>query len=149
MIARARALLAVAFLVGMVIVATQFPLGELTRARAAVGQATSQLSQLQGQNRQLAAQVASLREDGTVARLAHKEFGLVFKGQRSIVVLSSPGTRSKLDVGPLSATLVPKSDLVPSDATLSPGRGSGHKPAKEPGYWSRLLQRLEFWKAAP
>jgi hypothetical protein len=43
---------------------------------------------------------------------------------------------------------VPKSDLVPTDAIVS-GSASGVKPVQQPGFWSRLVQRLEFWKATP
>ncbi len=143
MIARARAALAVAVLIGLVIVATEFPLGQLLHGRAALAQANAQLSDLQAQNRQLGAQVSALRNPSTVARIAHDEYGLVTKGERSIVILPDSGGAPS---GPLSSAKVPTSDLVPSDAIVS---GTGGGPVgHRAGFWSRLLQRLEFWHAA-
>ncbi|MFZ0171048.1 MAG: septum formation initiator family protein [Acidimicrobiales bacterium] len=149
MIARARLLLVVAFVAGIVIVATEFPLGQLIRGRAAMAQASAQLTRLQAQNRALAAQVASLHEDATIARIAHEEYGLISKGERSIVVLPAPSRRAGTGTGPLNSTTVPRSDLVPTDAIVSPTGAGGSKPVKQAGYWARLLQRLEFWKAVP
>ncbi len=145
MIARARLLLVAAFIAGIVIVATEFPLGQLMRGRAAMSEASSQLSRLQAQNRALTAEVVSLHQDATVARIAHAEYGLVSKGQRSVVVLPLPSAGS----GPLGATTVPRSDLVPTDAIVNPAVGGDGKVVKRVGFWSRLVQRLEFWKAVP
>jgi hypothetical protein len=144
-IARARAVLAAAFIVGIVIVATEFPLGQLMRGRAAMAHATVQLTTLEAQNRALAAQVASLHQPSTIARIAHAEYGLVGKGERSVVVLPAPRNDAGAG-GPLRATTVPRSDLVPTDAIVS---GTPASPVKRAGFWSRLLQRLEFWKAVP
>jgi cell division protein FtsB len=151
-IGRARTALLVAVIAGMVIIATEFPLGQLTRGRAAVADASQQLSLLQAQNRALSAEVTSLRQSSTVARIAHQEYGLVGKGERSIVVLpSSPpagDSGTGPSAGPLTSTGVPKSDLVPSDAIVSPSAGTSH-PDRTPGFWERVLQRLEFWRAIP
>lgn len=145
MIARARAVLAAAFLVGLVIVATEFPLGQLLHERAALAQAGAQLGQLQAQNRQLGAEVSALRDPSTIARIAHDDYGLVTRGERSIVILPSPGSGGRPS-GPLSSTSVPRSDLVPSDAIVS--AAGGGSATHQPGFWSRLLQRLEFWHAS-
>jgi len=148
-IARARLLVLVALILGAVIIATEFPLGQLLRGRAAVAQASAQLSRLQAQNRALAADVASLHEDATIARIAHANYGLVAEGERSIVVLPSPSAGAGEGTGPLDSTTVPRSDLVPTDAIVSSTPSRGGEPVKREGYWSRLLQRLEFWKAVP
>jgi hypothetical protein len=117
-----------------------------------VADAGHQLNLLQAQNRALSAEVSSLRQSSTVARIAHQEYGLVGKGERSIVVLPSPtATRDSgagSGAGPLNSTGVPKSDLVPSDAIVSPSAGASH-PKKTPDFWERVLQRLEFWRAIP
>jgi cell division protein FtsB len=147
MIARARIFLLVSLIAGVAIVATEFPLGQLLRQRAALGQATQQLSQLQAENRSLAAQVDALHQSSTVARIAHEDYGLVGKGQRAVVVLPSPA-KSGSSAGPLDTNEVPKSDLVPSDAIVA-GTGTGPAPAKGRSFWTRLLQRFEFWKAVP
>jgi hypothetical protein len=138
----------VALLAGIAIVATEFPLGQLMRGRAALGQTTQQLTQLQAQNRALARQVSDLRQNGTIARIAHQDYGLISRGQRSVVVLPSATTKTGGASGPLSTTKVPKSDLVPSDAIVSPS-GGRVRAVKRAGFWSRLVQRLEFWKAVP
>jgi hypothetical protein len=147
MIVRARAVLAVAFIVGIVIIATEFPLGQLMRGRSSLAAATVQLAELKAQNRALAGQLASLHQDATIAGIAHAEYGLVAKGQRAVVVLPTPGSSSGSSA-PLSASTVPISDLVPTDAIVSPGAAGG-VVAKRPSFWSRLAQRLEFWKAVP
>jgi len=152
MIGRARIALLVALLVGLVITATEFPLGQLMRGRAEVTEAGQQLKRLQAENRALAAEVRSLHQSGTVARIAHQDYGLVDRGQVSVVVL--PSARAARDAGagsgagPLSSTGVPKSDLVPSDAIVSPSPGAGPR-RKTAGFWERVLQRLEFWRALP
>ena len=152
MIGRARILLLLALVAGIAITATEFPLGQLMRGRAEVAQATQQLTQFQGQNRALASAVRSLHQDGTVSRIAHQDYGLVAKGQRSVVVLPSrvPGAGAHGDgSGPLSATSVPKTDLVPSDAIVSPTSPATSTAPKPPGFWERVLHRLEFWRALP
>jgi cell division protein FtsB len=148
MIGRARIVFFAGLIAAIVIVATEFPLGQLMRARAALAQGSSQLRALDTENRQLAGQIRSLHRDSTVARIAHEDYGLVKKGQRSIVVLPSPSTSPGDGSGPLSTTTVPTSDLVPTDAIVS-GTASGAKSMKQPGFWSRLVQRLEFWRATP
>lgn len=148
MIGRARIALLVALIAGIVITATEFPLGQLMRGHAAVADAGHQLSELQARNRALAGEVSSLHRSGTVARLAHQDYGLVAKGQRSIVVLPSRAVRGTGD-SPLSSTGFPKSDLVPSDAIVSPSGGGAGKGKKVAGFWERVLQRLEFWRAVP
>jgi cell division protein FtsB len=143
-IVRARIILAVAFVLGLVIVSSEFPLGQLMSGRAALGQDRLQLRQLDAENRQLSQQLSSLRQPGTIVGIAHAEYGLVTKGEQSIVVLPSPHDRS---ADPLRSTTVPSSDLVPTDAIVSPGGvPAGGRGA---GFWSRLLQRLEFWRAVP
>ncbi|MGD0081845.1 MAG: septum formation initiator family protein [Acidimicrobiales bacterium] len=148
MIARARIFLLVSFVAGIAIVATEFPLGQLLRQHAAVAQATSQLTELQAENRSLASEVSSLHQPSTVARIAHQDYGLVAKGQRSVVVLPSP-SKSGSSAGPLGSISVPKSDLVPTDSIVSSTPAAASAPAKGEGFWARLLQRFEFWKATP
>jgi cell division protein FtsB len=150
MIGRARIVLLAALIAGLVITATEFPLGQLMRGRAEASQASQQLKGLAAENRALAAQVTSLHQSGTVARIAHEEYGLVSKGQRSIVVLPSRSTaHNGSGSGPLSSTGVPKSDLVPSDAIVSPTSGGTQKVHRGAGFWTRVLHRLEFWRASP
>ncbi len=149
MIARSRAVLAVAVIVGVVIVSTEFPLGQLTRARATAATASSQLSRLKSENRQLASEVASLHKDATVARIAHSEYGLVSSGDRAVIVLPAAGAKAAPVSGPLGPNMIPKADIFPTDAIVASGASPSTKAGKPESYWSRLLQRLEFWKAVP
>ncbi|MHB1510329.1 MAG: FtsB/FtsL family cell division protein [Acidimicrobiales bacterium] len=148
MIARSRALLAVAVIVSIVIVSTEFPLGQLTRARAAAGTASLQLSRIKSGNRQLASEVASLHKDATVASIAHREYGLVAKGDQAVIVLPSVGAKTAAP-GPLGPNMIPKADIFPTDAIVASGASPSTKAVKSESYWSRLMQRLEFWKAVP
>jgi cell division protein FtsB len=151
-IGRARIALLVALIAGVVITATEFPLGQLIRGRAEAAQATNQLSQLRAENLALAGEVSALHQPSTVARIAHQEYGLVANGQRSIVVLPSRSTRDTgagTGSGPLSSTGVPKADLVPTDAIVSPSAGGAGAAKKGAGFWDRVVQRLEFWNASP
>jgi Septum formation initiator len=137
----------VSLAVAIVILATQFPLSQLFHGRATLAHASHQLAELQAENRALGGELSSLRSDDTVARIAHEEYGLVLHGERSVVVLPSPGATGVAS-GPLAETTVPRADLVPSDAIVSSTAPAGPR-ARTPGFWSRVLGRLEFWKALP
>jgi cell division protein FtsB len=147
---RARIALLGALVVAAGVVATQFPLNQLLGERAAVRQESQQLTQLNAENRSLTAQIGSLHQPDTIARLAQERYGLVPVGDQSFVVLPSVAGQHASSSSPLDSTVVPKSDLVPSDSLISgsgtPGSGSVGTPA---GFWSKLVQRLEFWKAVP
>lgn len=146
MIARARLLLLVSLVVGIVIVATEFPFRQLLDERASVTRTSQQLRQLDAANRSLQAQVNAMHQPGTISAIAHQQYGLVQLGQRSVVVLPGGGTGGS---GPLDSKTIPQGDVVPSDAVISPAGGGGVVREKTDGFWGRLLQRLEFWKAVP
>ncbi len=147
MLRRARLLFAFSLLAAVALVATGFPIGQLVHARAAASAAASQLSRVRQENRTLAEQVRQLQSGSVIEQIAHEDYGLVLPGQRSYVVMPSGGRSTATRAGdPLAAQPVPPSDLVPSDAALSPS-----PPARGPeagqSFWQRLLNRLEFWKA--
>jgi cell division protein FtsB len=146
-VGRARIVLLLAVVAGIALLTTEFPFAQLVSERSSVAQASLQLSQLQAENRVLAGQVKALSQPSTVARIAHEEYGLVYKGQQSVVVLPS-STDGSHGGGPLSSTYVPKSDLFPSDAIVAPGAPPKGGGVKQKDFWARLLQRIEFWKAA-
>ena len=144
MIHRARIVFVAALVVSLVIVATEFPLGQLLHERTVIATTGAELQRLQAANRSLAGQISSLHQPATVGRIAHEEYGLVQKGQSSIVVLPSPGDGGGVD--PLATSGIPSSNIVPSDALVASPATTGS--GTEQGFWSRLLNRLEFWKAA-
>jgi hypothetical protein len=143
-IARARLVLLVAFVVGVVIVATEFPFRQLLDERATVTRSGQQLSKLQTANESLQSVVDSLHQPSSIAGVAHSEYGLVQPGQRAVVVLPGGGTGGS---GPLSSKRIPNSDIVPTDSIVSSaGNNAGTRGSS--GFWSQLLKRLEFWKAS-
>ncbi len=147
---RARITLLGALIVAAGIVATQFPLNQLLGERTAVRQEGQQLIQLNAENRSLAGQIASLRQPDTIARLAHERYGLVAVGDQSLVVLPSVAGQPASSSDSLDSPVVPKSDLVPSDSLISASGATGSGSVGTPaGFWSELVQRLEFWKAVP
>ena len=147
---RARITLLIALVLSAGIVATQFPLNQLLGERSNVLRETRQLAALKAENSPLTVQIASLHQPGTIARLAHERYGLVTVGEQSLVVLPSVAGQAGSSRGPLDSTVVPQSDLMPSDAVISPGGAAGSgSPATSEGFWPKLLQRLEFWKAVP
>ncbi len=156
MIRRARLGLSVAVLLGVALVASQFPVGEILHTRAAAAAASHELSTLQRQNHSLSAEIAALHLPGVIARLAHGSDGLVRRGESFDVVLPSRSARGSAAPGTLGAHKIPRADIVVGEGALDPAlaSGSGHSNGTgaqrpQPGFFSRFLQRLEFWKAAP
>ena len=90
MIGRARIVFFAGLIAAIVIVATEFPLGQLMRARAALAQGSSQLRALDTENRQLPDRSLAAPRDSTVARIAHQDYGLVKRGSDPSCVLPSP-----------------------------------------------------------
>jgi cell division protein FtsL len=144
LIARTRLLLLVALVVGIAIIATEFPFRQLLDERASVTQSSQQLRQLDQANRSLQSQVKSLSQASAIEGLAHSQYGLVQAGQRSVIVLPGGGTGT---TGPLASNGIPKSDIVPSDSIVSTP-GGGNLSENSSSFWGRVLQRLEFWKVA-
>jgi hypothetical protein len=120
MIRRARLFFFAALLVAVVILVANFPLGALIQGRSAVRAESAQLVALQAENRALSSQVRALHDPATVGRIAHQEYGLI----------TNP---------------IPSSDLLPSDAILGPSARAAQPLAREPGFWHRVLDSLEFW----
>jgi len=147
MIRRARLFFFVALLVAGVILFANLPIRSLTQERSTLQAETARLATLQETTRMLSAQVRSLHDPATVAQIAHQEYGLVFPGERSIVVLPSPvGTSASSSIpDPLADNPIPASDLLPSDAILAPSATAGETSAGSPGFWHRVLSTLEFW----
>ena len=148
---RARLFFLVALAVAAVVLVTNFPLTTLLHDRSALATEQHQLAVLRDANASLTLQDSALSDDSTVGEIAHEDYGLVTPGQRSVVVLPGPtGAGSTGATGPLADTTVPQSDLLPSDSMLSPAgpapSGVGHAPSG-PGFWGKVLNRLEFWKS--
>jgi cell division protein FtsB len=149
MIRKARFALLTSVVAAAVIVGVQFPLSELWHEHSAVAAASRELAGLERADSNLQRQVAALKNPSTIARLAHQDYGLVGPGETYEVVLPSANdARSGAD--PLADNRLPPSQLVPSDATIAaPDTGPPGSSGSGQSFFSRLVQRLEFWKAAP
>lgn len=145
---RARLALLAAFLLAAVLLATEVPISSILSTRSAVASTGLQLAQLRRENTALKGDLHALGTGSTIMQIAHEEYGLVGRGQSSVVVMPGGSAGSSSGAGgtsPLSSRTVPKADLVPSDAALQPpATPAAHEPTS---YWQRLLHRLEFWKA--
>jgi cell division protein FtsB len=150
-IRRARLALCAAVVLAAVIVGAELPLGQLLQGRAAIASSSAQLKQLQSEGSSLASEVNALGQDPTIAQIAHQQYGLVRPGQEAFVVLPGPGDAGGSG-GPLSNVTVPKGDIMPSDALVGGGAGSGAtSPAEQlpgSGFARQFLSRLEFWRWA-
>ena len=149
MIGRARLTLLLSIVLAAVIVGAELPIGQLVHERAAIAAATTQLRQLQAENRSLGATVRSLGQDSTVAKLAHEQYLLVRPGQRAYVVLPAPSAEGGTPA-PLATNPLPHSAIVPSDAQLGPtvpATQQGQQRAQT-GLWGQVVNRLEFWRWA-
>ena len=156
MLYRARIAFVVAVVLGAILLATEFPLAGLVHARATANATAAELSRIQTENRTLSNQVHDLRQGSTIQQIAHQEYGLVEQGQRSVVIMPGGGNTGSVrghgtsgPSAPLGSTTIPKSDIVPTDSSLSTGVGGGGSGAGSGGgFWQRLLNRLEFWKGS-
>jgi cell division protein FtsB len=147
MIRRARLFFFAALVVAGVILVANFPIRVLSQDRSTVRAESARLATLQATTRTLSSQVRALHDLATVAQIAHEEYGLVFPGEHSVVVLPSPvGTSASSSIpDPLADNPIPASDLLPSDAILGPGTTAVQVSAHAPGFWHRVVSSLEFW----
>jgi hypothetical protein len=150
MIQRARLFFFVCVGIAGLIFATSFPLTTLFGGRSTASAERGQIATLQATNSQLSSEVHALSNPATIGRVAQAQYGLVTPGQQSIVVLpgakGTPGASAAGGSDPLGVGPVPASDLLPSDAILSPSvpAPSAHRAA--PGLWHQVLSHLEFWR---
>ncbi|HXQ62638.1 MAG TPA: septum formation initiator family protein [Acidimicrobiales bacterium] len=171
---RARALLLAAVVFAAVVLLSALPWSTLADQHAQLTSASSELSQLQAENRALAVQARRLSNKTTQAGLARQDYGLVESGQKAFDILPPPGTtpsevtggghvpldeppvvpgsrRSEellgVDVGssaPLGDTVRSTSAQVASDSRPARQRASVD-PLGARGFWSRVAHTLEFW----
>lgn len=154
MIARARLVLLVSVVIAIVLIGTKIPLGQLSAESAATSHYSTELAQLQSENRAIAAQVRALGTDNEIGTIAHGEYGLIHPGQRALVIFPSAGSAGGKgsEESPLSDTHLPSGDIVPSDLDTAPpagANGGGGSATDGSGSdFEAVLQRLEFWRWA-
>ncbi|HVC69394.1 MAG TPA: septum formation initiator family protein [Acidimicrobiales bacterium] len=171
---RARAVLLVAAVFAFVVVLFTMPWSVLASQRQQLTSDSSQVSDLQAENRVLSAQASQLADPTAVAGLARQDYGLVRPGQRAYDILPPAGSASSTvaDAGhvPLNeAPVVPGSrrsqELLgagvgsatpPISARTSESQSVGERslsgnsarqsaPPGAGGFWSRVGHTLEFW----
>jgi cell division protein FtsB len=147
---RARLVLICTGLVVIALLVLEFPVSELFHQRAELASTSHEIAVINAQNAELSTTIASLRDNATVSAIAHSDYGLIFPGQISYVVLPSandvPGEADTLAQAP-----IPKDDVIAGDANAllgassSPSAGSTKASGN---LWSRVEQRLFFWRWA-
>lgn len=143
----ARAGFLVSLVLAALIVGKEFPFDTLLHGRSAVAASTRQLAALQHTDKVLSTEIAALGQPATIERIAHADYGLVPPGQTFEVVLPGAGHRSS-GTDPLADNPLPRSAIVPSDASVATAPGTAGETSTSPSFWTRLINRLEFWKAS-
>jgi cell division protein FtsB len=157
---RARVGLVVAAGLGGALVITQLPLSELLAQRAALRTVGGQLAVLDQRNAALRAENASVSQPGTVAAIAHGEYGLVRPGQIAYVILPASG-HGDPDAASLGTPVLSRSEMVssspqaltgiaPAGASGSSGAGASRAAGagRSGSLLSRMMDRLAFWRWA-
>ena len=143
----ARAGFVVSLVLALLIVGKEFPFDPLLHGHSAVAASSRELASLEQADKSLSQQITKLEQPATVGSIAHAEYGLVPPGQSYEVVLPGAGRHSS-GQDPLADNPLPRSAIVPSDAAVSSPPGTAGEPSTAPSFWSRLMARLEFWKAS-
>lgn len=138
-----------------VILAAWLPVGALLSQRAALTAASTRLTQLSTGGRALTAEAARLQTPAMVDQLAREQYQLVQPGQRLVQVLTPTfrPTSQRAAGGPFPGDPGFAPVVDPADATSGPGPAPS-KPAATahpsvpggPGFLSRVLSTLEFWR---
>lgn len=164
-----------AVLFAAIVLLSALPWSTLLNQHAQLSSATAELTELQAENRALAAQARQLANISTQDALARQDYGLVHPGQTAYDILPAPGStpsdstesghvplneapvapgshRSQelLGVGVVSST---SSGAAAGTASGASRRGAGAgaqgtSPAASldtGGFWSRVAHTLEFW----
>lgn len=142
---RARALLVLAVLAAIAIVAFEFPFGEIFHQRGELASVNAQLAAVRARNASLNADIKALSQRSTIGAIAHEEYGLSARGQRSYVILPAAGSG---DANDLAAPTISPQDLVAAPPSAGSPASSSVDGAAGPGFWSRFAARLEFWRWA-
>jgi cell division protein FtsB len=168
---RARLLLLGAVAVSAVILFAWFPASSLLSQRSDLAGTESQLTTLHSQDAALAQEKKNLSDAGEIGRIAREQYQLVIPGQQAYEVLPPTGSTaggtpyagdpgSDGPVTPSAASELPPGSTTTtttSDAAGSSGTSTGAHPAsavsgagassqKSPGFVSRVVHALEFWR---
>jgi cell division protein FtsB len=160
--------------VSALVLVVWFPAGALLHQRAAIAATTSQLNQLQQQDRQLSNEQKALGSSSEIERIARQQYQLVAPGERAYGVLppnDSGTTSSGYQGDPANQPLVSPSATAELPAGGGTGSSTGSSPpaaqggasnagtnrgtsssrtnpssTSSPGFLGRVAQTLEFWR---
>ncbi|HLN16992.1 MAG TPA: septum formation initiator family protein [Acidimicrobiales bacterium] len=165
---RHRVFLAVSVVLAGLVLAAWFPASALVRQQQALAGASTELQQLQSQNRALAAEQHRLNQSTEIERLARQQYQLVSPGQQAYQVLPPSGSSGAAagrypgdpglqpPVAPSATAELPPSSGAAATTTTPPSAATGKTAAdhgsgsrsgpKSPGLIGRIIQSLEFWR---
>jgi hypothetical protein len=156
-----------------VVLLSALPWSTLVDQHTQLASSTSEVNELQAENRALGVQARELSNPSTQSGLARQEYGLVEPGEKAYEILPAAGTatpavtggghvpldeapvvpgspRSEELLGAGAVTAMPATSPAPSTSGHGEHRpGPGVTPATDPlgarSFWSRVAHSLEFW----
>ena len=172
---RARALLAGAVVFAAIVLLSALPWSTLMNQHAQLASDSTQVGQLQAENRALTDEARELSQSSTMAGLAREDYGMVEPGQRAYEVLPASGAtvpnaiaggHVPLDEAPVvpgsarseellgagvgaitTASAAARSAAASARGVTGVTAGGPPPPgsSKPGGFWSRVAHTLEFW----
>lgn len=171
---RHRTMFVGATVVAVMIMAAWFPASDLLHQHEQLASATTELHSLDQKNHALEKKAAELETPSDIERIAQQQYDLVPPGDQPYQVLPPSGSGNGAVLGATGATssstsssstssssTAPASSSAPSgaashqNASSGPGGTTGGAdgtsgttgvPATSAGFFSRVLQTLEFWR---
>lgn len=145
---RNRLVLVLGIVASVAIVAAWFPASDLLRQRQQLAAASSELHQLNDQNRSLRQQAKQLETPAAVGRIAQQQYDLVKPGEQAYQVLppsSSDGTGTlTTPTAGTGAGGAPASHAVTGRRAGTAARKAA--TAARSDFLGRIVQTLEFWR---
>jgi cell division protein FtsB len=157
-VARSRLILLGAVVVSAVVLFAWFPAGSLLSQRSSLVGAQDQLATLHAQDQALAQEQKNLNDSGEIGRIARQQYQLVSPDQQAYEVLPPSGSAatgtpyagdpgSADPVAPSAASELPPGTVTTTTtAAVARGKRVAASPASSPGFVSRVLHTLEFWR---
>ncbi len=151
---RNRLILVIGVVASVAIVGAWFPVTELLHQRQQLAAASTQLHQLNVQNRVLHHQATQLETPAAVGRIAQQQYDLVLPGEQAYQVLppsssNGDGTLTTSPAGaPTSGAPGSKRSGTTGAARSRPGSAAGTPGAagSTTGFLGRIVQALQFWR---
>ncbi len=147
-----RTILVVGIILIIVFLALEFPYSALQNQSKAIASTQNQVQSLSLENSQMKNEINKLGTSAEIEHIARRDFGLVSPGQTEYAIIpngsSTNGSSSNVPLIPNH--IVPGGSPSGQQDQLAPTNTqpqipiSNHTP--QPGFASRLISRLEFWR---